>query len=67
MSLENYGSCKEKNCTRYWELDHIYPVSKATSEEHLIQLNHYTNFRPLWFEDNRSKHNKIEEVQLRLL
>lgn len=67
MSVENYGSCKDESCTRYWELDHIYPVSKAISEEHLIQLNHYTNFRPLWYEDNRNKHNKIEEVQLRLL
>lgn len=67
MSIKNYGSCKEDSCTRYWELDHIYPVSKAICEEHLIQLNHYTNFRPLWSEDNRSKNNKIEEIQLRLL
>lgn len=67
MSLENHGSCKYVTCTRYWELDHIYPVSKATSEEHLIQLNHYTNFRPLWYEDNRNKLDKLEHIQLRLL
>lgn len=67
MSLNNHGSCKEDNCTRYWELDHIYPVSKAESEEHLIQLNHYTNFRPLWQKDNMNKLDKIENIQLRLL
>ena len=42
-----------------WHLDHIYPVSLAENEEHLIQLNHYTNFQPLWAEDNRRKGNKI--------
>lgn len=67
MSLDNYGSCKNKDCERYWELDHIYPVSKAVSEEHLLKLNHYTNFRPLWKEDNILKYNKIEPIQLRLL
>jgi hypothetical protein len=42
-----------------WHLDHIYPVSLAESEDHLIQLNHYTNFQPLWAEDNLRKGNKI--------
>ncbi|MDD4242808.1 MAG: hypothetical protein PHG08_00715 [Bacilli bacterium] len=44
-----------------WHLDHIYPVSLAESEEHLIQLNHYTNFQPLWAADNIRKGNKIPE------
>lgn len=44
-----------------WHLDHIYPVSKALNEEHLIALNHYTNFQPLWAEDNIRKGNKILE------
>lgn len=44
-----------------WHLDHIYPVSKAVDEEHLIQLNHYTNFQPLWAEDNIRKGNKLPE------
>ena len=50
------------NCNNYgkWELDHIHPVSRATDEEHLILLNHYTNFQPLWKEDNRSKSNKLD-------
>ena len=42
-----------------WHLDHIYPVSRAIDEEHLIRLNHYTNFQPLWAEDNIKKGNKI--------
>lgn len=42
-----------------WHLDHIYPVSRAENEDHLIDLNHYTNFQPLWAEDNIKKGNKI--------
>lgn len=42
-----------------WHLDHIYPVSRATDEQHLIKLNHYTNFQPLWAEDNIKKFNKL--------
>lgn len=43
MTWENQGE---------WHLDHIYPVSLAKNEEELIKLNHYTNFQPLWAEDN---------------
>ena len=50
MTWENQGE---------WHLDHIYPVSLAKDEEELIKLNHYTNFQPLWAEDNRKKSNKI--------
>jgi len=50
MSWENQGE---------WHLDHIYPVSLAESEEHLIKLNHYTNFQPLWAIDNFKKGNKV--------
>jgi len=42
-----------------WHLDHIYPISRAVDEQHLIKLNHYTNFQPLWAEDNLKKGNKI--------
>ncbi|MCR4307037.1 MAG: hypothetical protein NUV80_00570 [Candidatus Berkelbacteria bacterium] len=47
-----------------WHFDHIYPVSKAKSEEEIIRLNHYTNFQPLWAEENLSKGNKVIEKQL---
>jgi hypothetical protein len=42
-----------------WHLDHIIPISSAKTEEELIKLNHYTNFQPLWAEDNLKKGNKI--------
>lgn len=46
MSWENYGE---------WHLDHIVPVAIAKTEEEVIQLNHYTNFQPLWAIDNLRK------------
>jgi hypothetical protein len=46
-----------------WHLDHIYPVSLARDEQHLIELNHYTNFQPLWAEDNIRKGNKLVSRQ----
>lgn len=52
MSWQNIG---------LWHLDHIYPVSLAESEEHLIQLNHYSNFQPLWASDNIIKRNKLPQ------
>ena len=41
-----------------WHLDHITPASWATNEEEVIRLNHYTNFQPLWAEDNIRKLNR---------
>jgi hypothetical protein len=41
---ENYG----------WDLDHIIPISSATTEEQVIELNHYTNFQPLCSHINRN-------------
>ena len=57
MSWSNYGK---------WHLDHIYPISKATSYEMALELNHYTNFQPLWAFDNISKNNKVVEHQRKL-
>ena len=51
MSWDNYGK---------WHLDHIIPISSANSEEQIYELNQYTNFQPLWAEDNLKKSNKIE-------
>lgn len=50
MNWENYGI--------YWEMDHIVPVSWATTEEELYKLNHYTNFQPLTKADNMAKGNR---------
>lgn len=49
MSWENQGD---------WHLDHKTPISWAKSEEMVLELNHYTNFQPLWAKDNLSKGNK---------
>lgn len=50
MTWENRGD---------WEIDHITPISTATTESELLQLNHFTNMRPLWREANRSKSAKV--------
>jgi hypothetical protein len=42
-----------------WHFDHIYPLSLAKNEKHLIELNHYTNFQPLWAKDNLKKGNRV--------
>jgi hypothetical protein len=42
-----------------WHIDHIIPLSSATTEEELYKLNHYTNLQPLWASENQSKGSKI--------
>ena len=41
--IENYG----------WDVDHIIPISTATTEEDVIRLNHYSNLQPLCSHINR--------------
>ena len=50
MTIDNHGK---------WHLDHIIPISLATTQEEAIKLNHFTNFQPLWAADNIIKSNKI--------
>ena len=40
-------------------MDHIIPISSAETEEDIYRLNHYTNFQPLYWEDNLRKGNKV--------
>ena len=54
MNWGNYGLGKEK-----WNIDHALPVSMAMTEDDLLILNHYTNLRPMWHDDNVKKSNKI--------
>jgi hypothetical protein len=51
MTWGNYGK---------WHVDHIKPISLATTEQEAIELSHYTNLQPLWAADNLSKGNKYD-------
>ena len=55
MSWDNHG-LGPNNTT--WHIDHIIPLSSATTEEEVYKLNHYTNLRPMWGSDNIKKGNK---------
>lgn len=46
MSWDNYGK---------WHVDHIIPLSSATTEAELVRLCHFTNLQPLWAADNIRK------------
>ena len=46
MNWNNHGK---------WHIDHITPLAKATTQEELYKLCHYTNLQPLWAADNLSK------------
>lgn len=50
MTWNNYGD---------WEYDHKIPLCMGNTEEEVIKLNHYTNFRPLWSKENREKSRKV--------
>jgi len=42
-----------------WDIDHIQPLSSATTEEELLKLNHFSNLQPLCSKVNRDiKKNK---------
>jgi len=52
MNWDNYGLYNGE--LKYgWDIDHIIPISSATTEEELINLNHYTNLQPLCSYTNR--------------
>ena len=53
MNWNNMGGkiITEPNVT--WDIDHIIPISLATTEKEILKLNHYTNFQPLCSYINR--------------
>lgn len=55
MSWENYGACKDGNCSEVWHIDHKIPFASAKTKEELIKLCHYKNLQALWAADNLSK------------
>ena len=44
------------------EIDHIIPLATAKTKEDVVRLNHFTNLRPLWGEENRRKRAKVETL-----
>ena len=59
MSWKNHGE---------WHLDHIIPLATHEDLDELIKLNHWTNFQPLWAEDNMKKGDSyLEEDKQRFL
>lgn len=55
MNWNNYDNKIETD----WSIDHIIPISSATTLEEVKKLNHYTNLRPMWHIDNIKKRDKI--------
>jgi hypothetical protein len=53
MTWENHG-------LHGWHLDHIIPLSCATTEKGVQVLSHYTNFQPKWAKDNLKKKDCLE-------
>lgn len=52
MTWENKG-LYNGNLNYGWDIDHIVPLSSATTEDDVIRLNHYTNLQPLCSYYNR--------------
>ena len=53
MTWENYGQ---------WHLDHIRPLASfdLTDRTQYLEATHYSNYQPLWAEDNLRKSDKWE-------
>jgi len=45
---------------KIWHIDHIIPIALAKNKEEVIKLNHYTNLRPYWGDENLEKSAKID-------
>lgn len=41
-----------------WQIDHIVPVSEATTEADVVALNQLSNLRPMWASMNNAKKNR---------
>lgn len=66
MSWNNYGGGDYTK--QHWHIDHIIPVSKCIDWDapideikrqlRQININHYTNLQPLWWQENIKKGNR---------
>ena len=59
MSWENKGLFNGE-INYGWDIDHIIPISSASTEDDIIKLNHYTNLQPLCSFTNR--HIKMDNT-----
>ena len=59
MSWNNYG--------KYWQVDHIIPVSFFKDDSPISIVNSLSNLRPLKSTDNISRHNNLDDDCLRLI
>lgn len=50
MTIENHGE---------WHLDHIIPLATAKTEEDILKLCHYSNYKPEWADYNFRKGSKL--------
>ena len=53
MNWDNYGLYNKNSFNYGWDIDHITPVTRAKTEQEIIELNHYTNLQPLCSKINR--------------
>lgn len=55
MSWDNYGQ---------WHFDHIRPLASfdLSDRDQFLQAVHFTNYQPLWAEDNKRKAAKLLEA-----
>lgn len=44
-----------------WHIDHKVPLRVGETIDEIIKLNYYTNFQPLWANENLTKNNKMLE------
>ena len=56
MNWDNWGRKPNE-----WQFDHNKPLSAfdLTNPDHLLEVCHYSNIRPIWVTDNQRKGNKL--------
>ncbi len=52
MTWSNHGKYNGE-LNHGWDIDHVIPLSSATTEEELLKLNHFSNLQPLCSKTNR--------------
>jgi len=65
VSLAYGGMTVEDILSDRVELDHVVPISSAATVEDVERLSHFSNFQPLWKNDNREKRDRTDWVHPR--